>query len=275
MDISIEEMNSSTVQTAYSIIKDKTDLDETIAMIRQMYDNIRNDFFLLAKRRLEMILFRLHVIKYYSVEKRIGAVDRCLYCQDTEEAASYRTDVIRRFDQTFDRQKSMQILKKATELYSEKQDSEQAFPYFLEAAQEGSAICAYQCGKMRMAGDGCEKDEFEAAFWHWQSVNMNNANAIPSLGYDYYDGRGVWKGMVRAMYWFATGACQLEETCVKELADMMLYGEVLSDEEETGEKLKAALGHLEEPEAAGFVRAVGSAVNRITAEWLQENEGGV
>lgn len=72
--------------------------------------------------------------------------------------------------------------------------------------------------------EGCQKNEFLAAFWHWQLVNMNNENAIASLAYDYYDGRGVWPGKVRAMYWFATGTHRLQKTCIREHADMLKYG---------------------------------------------------
>lgn len=104
---------------------------------------------------------------------------------------------------------------------------------------------------------------------------MNNENAIPSLAYDYYDGRGVCHGMVRAMYWFATGAYQLEKTCIRELADMLLHGEVLSGEEETGEELMAALKCLEKPEVSAFVKQTGTAINSMTATWLQEHEGGI
>lgn len=126
-----------------------------------------------------------------------------------------------------------------------------------------------------MQGEGCKKDEFLAAFWHWQSVNMNNENAIASLAYDYYDGRGVYPSKLRAMYWFATGTCQLNEICIKELADMLLHNEIISGEGETGKALKASIGHLDEPEIAEYVRQVGAAINAVTAEHLQEYEGGV
>lgn len=120
-----------------------------------------------------------------------------------------------------------------------------------------------------MKGEGCEQDTFLAAFWHWQSVNMNNENAIASLAYDYYDGCGVWSSQVRAMYWFATGANMLEKTCIHELADMMKNGEVISGEEDTGKALEDSLGRLDEPEIAEYVRTVSAAVNVITAVWLQ------
>ena len=124
-----------------------------------------------------------------------------------------------------------------------------------------------------MKGEGCQKNEFLAAFWHWQSVNMNNENAIVSLAYDYYDGRGVWPEKVRAMYWFATGTYKLQKTCIQELADMLKYGEIISGEEDTGKALEASLEHLDDLKTAEYVKQVGAAVNVMTAEWLQENEG--
>ena len=77
------------------------------------------------------------------------------------------------------------------------------------------------------------------------------------------------------MYWFATGAYQLNETCIQELADMLIHSEIISGEEETGQALAAAIEHLDEPEISEYVRNVGASVNAITANWLIENEGGI
>lgn len=275
MDIRLEDINQGTVDMAYDIVEKEKDIDKAIDLVRELYDNIRNDNFLLSKRRLEMILFRLFVLKYYSVDDRIGIVERGLYCRQTEESAAYRADVIRAFSQTFDIQKAVQqYLKRAID-YMNEGSKELAFQYFMKAALEGSTIAAYQCGKMMMQGEGCEKDTFLAAFWHWQAVMMDNKNAIASLAYDYYDGRGVWPGKVRAMYWFATGTHLLEPTCIRELSDMLQNGEIIPGEEETGKALAVSLEHLDEPETAAYVKQVGAAINVITAEWLQENEGGI
>lgn len=273
--MSIDKMNRELIDTAYHIVEKIDDIDKVIFGVKALYDSIEDIALLMAKRRLEMVLFRLFVIKYYTVDQRTGVIDRGLYCRQTEEGAAYRADVIRRFDQTFDRQRSMvEFMKKAID-YLNAGNNEKAFEYFMKSALEGSTISAYQCGKMLMAGEGCEQDAFLAAFWHWQSVNMNNENAIASLAYDYYDGRGVFPGKVRAMHWFATGANMLEKTCIRELADMLKYGEVISGEEDTGKPLEASLGRLDDPEIAEYVRSVSAAVNVITAEWLQEHEGGI
>lgn len=274
MDISIEEMNLRTINMAYNIVEKVLDIDETIKLVRELYDNIKNDFFLLAKRRLEMIIFRLFALKYYTVEKRIGSIDRKLYCQQTDEGAAYRADVIRCFDQTFDREKATQYIKKGIE-YQKEGNSKMEYQYFMKSALEGFTISAFHCGDMIMKGEGCQKDEFLGAFWFWQSVNMNNENAIACLGYCYYTGLGVWQGKVRAMYWFAIGTYNLQENCIKKLADMLIKGEVISGEEETGKALEVALEHLDKEENIVYIKQVGATVNTITAEWLQEKEGGV
>ena len=251
------------------------DLNEAVGGIKNIYDAICGNADILIIRRIEMIMFRLLVLKNYSVEERIGqSVDRGLYCRESKESAEYRAYVIKQFDQTFNRQQAAEDLKTGI-AYMDEGNMETAFQYFMKSALEGFTISAYQCGKMLMDGEGCEKNEFLAAFWHWQSVNMNNENAIASLAYDYYDGRGVWLGKVRAMYWFATGAYQLNETCIQELADMLIHSEIISGEEETGQALAAAIEHLDEPEISEYVRNVGASVNAITANWLIENEGGI
>lgn len=262
------------IEQAYNILEATSDLDSVIEQIQVLYNRIDGCVLIKDKRRLEMMLFRLMVLRVYNVEQRIGTtVNLKLYCQQ-KEGARYRAETIRRFDATFNRQKSVEYLKSAIACIKAGKE-EKAFSFFMKSALEGSTVSAYNCGKMLMEGNGCEKHEFLAAFWHWQSVNMNNENAIASLAYDYYDGRGVMPGKVRAMYWFATGAYHLEETCVKELADMLICEDVIEGGKELGEQLLVALENLDNKENAVFVRQIGGAINTMTAEWLEEEEGGI
>lgn len=250
------------------------DLEEAIVGIKNIYDSIVGNVPVSEMRRLEMIMFRLLVLNNYKVEKRIGyTVDRVMYCQESEKGAEYRATVIRAFDRTFNRQQAVAYLKIGIDYMN--RNEKNAFHYFMKSALEGSTIAAYQCGKMIMDGKGCEKNEFLAAFWHWQAVNMNNTNAMASLAYDYYEGRGVLPGKVRAMYWFSAGTCQLDEVCIRELAGMLTCGEILSGQEETGFGLLNAIGHLDNKETAEYVRQVGAMVNNVTGNWLIENEGGI
>lgn len=159
MNTSEKHENQEIINKAFQLMEITKDIGETISKIKQMYDDISNDNLLLAKRRLEMMLFRLMVLKYYTVEERIGQVDRILYCQQAEEGSAYRANVIRSFDQTFDRQQATEFLKVAID-YMNEENMEAAFSYFMKATLEGSTLSAFQCGKMMMTGEGCIKDEF-------------------------------------------------------------------------------------------------------------------
>lgn len=201
-------------------------------------------------------------------------VDRALYCGSSEESAAYRNNIIKGFDATFDRNNAGLYLKQAVE-HLDRDDQEKAFEYFRKSALEGSALSAYQLGKMLMEGKGCEKDEFMGAFWQWQSVNMNNVNAMASLGYDYYDGRGVAKSLPRAMFWFATGAYHMDKVCIKELADMLIYEDVIGNEVEAGKALLVSVDNLDNEEIKEYVQGAAGAVNQSLAAWLIKNEGGI
>ncbi len=272
-----EKDNSKKIDDVYILALSLADTfetpDEAVYAIRQIYDSVKEVEKLEKVRSLEMILFRLNVLRVYSVDERIGKrVDRALYCGHKKKSASYRNNIIRAFDAIFDRNQAMLYMKQAIE-YLDNEKDEEAFELFMKSALEGSTISAYQCGKMIMAGQGCEKDEFMGAFWHWQAVNMNNESAMASLGYDYYDGRGVVKSLPRAMFWFATGAYKLNETCIKELADMLEYEDVIEGETDRGRALKAAIGQLDNPDVREYVQQMGAAVNNMLAEWLIQNEG--
>ena len=53
--MSLEEMNQASINMALGTITEYS--DASINGVRKLYDNIRNDYFLLAKCRLEIILF--------------------------------------------------------------------------------------------------------------------------------------------------------------------------------------------------------------------------
>lgn len=278
MDMSLEEMNQASVDMAIGIIADDIitdDIDASIREVRNWYDNIRNDCFLLAKRRLEIILFRLYVLKFYKVSERIGAVDNQLYCIQSELGNAYRLEVIRNLDKTFNPIKAGEYLADAMKAYKEN-NSEGEFEAMGKAALQGRADAAFNYGAMLLDGEGCEKDEFLGAFWYWQAAQMGYPGAMGNLGTCYYNGRGVWQGKVRALYWFAFGAIKLHKASIWNLGAMLSKGEVLSKNEETGNALKAAADMIEDgadETVKEYVRKTASVIQQVAAEWLAENEG--
>ena len=275
MDMSLEEMNQCSIDMAIGVITD--DVDESIKAVRSLYENIRNDFFLFAKRQIEIILFRLYVLKYYKVSQRLGAVDNQLYCMHTVLGIKYRLEVIRNLDRTFDLVKAREYLAGAMNAYKEN-NSEGEFEFMGKAALQGRADAAFNYGAMLMDGEGCEKDEFLGAFWYWQAAQMGYPGAMGNLACCYYNGRGVWQGKVRALYWFAFGAIELHKASIWNLGAMLSKGEVLSRDEATGSALKAisdAMEHGVDEKAEEYVRKTASAIQQAAAEWLAENEGGI
>lgn len=275
MDMSLEEMNQAFVDMAINVITD--DIDASIREVRSLYDNIRNDYFLFAKRRLEIILFRLYVLKFYRVSERLGTVDNQLYCMQSELGIAYRLEVIRNLDKTFDLVRAREYLADAMNAYKEN-NSEGEFEAMGKAALQGRADAAFNYGAMFLDGEGCEKDEFLGAFWYWQAAQMGYPGAMGNLGTCYYNGRGVWQGKVRALYWFAFGAIKLHKASIWNLGAMLSDGEVLSKNEETGNALKAVADMIEagaDETVKEYVRKTASVIQQVAAEWLAENEGSV
>ncbi len=272
----IDYLNQISVQTAENCLSEN--LDKSLELIRQLYDNIRNDGFLLAKRRMEIMLFRLNVLKYYGVSERIGQqVDHRLYCMQTDEGAIYRLDVIKKLDQSFDRKQGQKSCETGMRLYHEG-NHEKAAGYLKESALQGNPDGAFCYGSMLSEGIGCEKDAFTGAFWLWQAAQMGSAEAMVSLGVCYCNGGGVWHSKIRGLYYFVLAALHHNPTAIMNVGISLEQEDVIQGNAVLGRAFMRAAADLAEgpySRAGAFVDANAKIILELTAEALQEREGGI
>lgn len=265
-------LNEMSIQTAVNCLEE--DLEQSIYLVRELYENIKNDYFLCAKRRMEIILFRLNVLKYYEVSKRIGEVNHQLFCLQTETGNSYRLDVLIKLEQSFDRKRGREFYENGKKLY-EAASYEQAVNDFRESALEGIAEGAFLYGDMLMEGQGCSQDEFTGAFWLWQAANMGSSQATANLGVCYYNGKGVWRSKVRGLHYFALAALLHNSDAVYNIGVSLENEEVIAGNAVMGRTFKRAASELEYSRAANFVDTNAKVIAEITAEALCEREGDI
>lgn len=88
-------------------------------------------------------------------------------------------------------------------------DTENAFHYFLRAAQSGIGDAAYEVGRYYENGWGTEKNDAEAVSWYTKAITAaQNADAELEMGNRYFEGRGVDKDLEMAARLFAAAAQQ-------------------------------------------------------------------
>lgn len=269
----IEYANQMMLQKAEICIT--KDLNRSFAMVKEMYDNIQSKGFLMAKRRMESMLFRLSVLKYYNVSERIGSVYNKLYCMQTEKAAAYRMEVIRLLDQSFDRARGRKLFEAGKQSY-ECGDYEQALDYYKKSALCGDAEGACNLSYMLSEGKECQKDEFTEAFWLWQAAQMGNAEAMTNLGVKYCKGDGVCPSAARGLYWFAAAALKHNASAVYNIGISLEKEEVIQGYADLGTEFKqAAVTVQSRQDVALFVERNAGIILEMTAEMLIESEGGI
>ena len=80
--------------------------------------------------------------------------------------------------------------------WREKKESQEAFSWFLKAAEKGHAEAQNEVGECYRDGHGVEPDISEAVRWFEKAAGQNNPRALFNLGFYYYAGNGVrrdWK----------------------------------------------------------------------------------
>lgn len=80
--------------------------------------------------------------------------------------------------------------------WREKKESQEAFSWFLKAAEQGYTEAENQVGECYRDGHGVEPDMSEAVRWFEKAAGQNNPRALFNLGFYYYAGNGVrrdWK----------------------------------------------------------------------------------
>lgn len=88
------------------------------------------------------------------------------------------------------------------------QSYEEAFRWYLEAANKGSAKAQFSLGDMYYRGVGVPKDYAEALRWIQKAADQGDAKAESALGYAYFNGMGLPRDDVRAMLWYRKAADQ-------------------------------------------------------------------
>lgn len=269
----IDELNQISIQMVEKCLEQ--DLEKAMDLIRELYDNIQNDGFLKAKRRMEIILFRLMLLKYHEVSNRIGEVDHQLFCSQTKEGEVYYLEIMQKLDQSFDKERGMELYKLGNCLYEQEQ-YEQAFCYFKESALEGSIEGIALYGAMLWEGKGCGKDEFTGAFWLWRAAHMGFTTSMVGLGHCYCEGKGVWQSKWRGLYWYAQAAKKHDPAGIYQVGSSLVQEEVLAGATDIGEIFwRATIDIMWNPRAESFVDNNTEIVLEIVSKELQEREGDI
>ncbi|WP_306569624.1 MobP3 family relaxase, partial [Faecalispora jeddahensis] len=86
------------------------------------------------------------------------------------------------------------------------QDSEQAFQWYLTAAENGHSHGVYCVAKAYEAGNGTEQNMDSAIGWYKKAADSNDTYAMYALGKLYRDGAGVEMNPVTSFRYFAAAA---------------------------------------------------------------------
>jgi TPR repeat protein len=86
------------------------------------------------------------------------------------------------------------------------QDHEQAFSWWLKAAQKGNADAQNNVGACYFSGAGAERDYQKAAEWYRKAADQGCTAAQAELGWMYFTGHGVTRDKEMARQWWAKSA---------------------------------------------------------------------
>ena len=186
-------------------------------------------------------------------------------------------DLIRRLDQSFDREQGQILCETGMRLYQEGNHGEAA-GYLEKSALQGNPDAAFCYGSMVSEGKGCKKDAFTGAFWLWQAAQMGSAEAMVSLGVCYSNGEGVWHSKIRGLHYFALAALHHNSTGIMNVGISLEHEDVIQGNAFLGSAFVRAAtdisnGSGSSSRAKAFVDA--KIILELTAEALQEYEGGI
>jgi TPR repeat protein len=104
------------------------------------------------------------------------------------------------------------------------QNYDQAYKYFLKAANEGNINAMYYIGKMYQNGQSVTKDNVKAFNWYTKSAEKGNSLAEQNLGDMLYSGIGVSQDYSKAYTWYIKAAKQNNIAADEKLGEMYLKG---------------------------------------------------
>lgn len=276
-DLNLEEINLLSVQMALNIAADeKLSFDKRICMIKELYDNIRNDYFIYAKRRDEFILYRLFELKFFSIAKRIGEkIESGKFCGYMSESEKYREEIYEKEKQCFNKEKAEEIFNKGLEFYHVN-ELNKAVLSFKESAVMGNADGALLCGDMLVKNSKSEIERFEGTFWLWKSALMGNPEGMVVLGTEYYKGDIVYKSKVRALYCYAYAASYYLKNGIHNVGILLSNGQVIPNQKDMGRIfLRAEADINSSAMARKFVDNNAKVIMELTQEELMKIEGGL
>lgn len=271
----MEELNKLSLQTAENCLTEEA--QKAYGLIMQMYRNIQNDCFLLAKRRMEIMLFRLCIWRYYDISDRIPEADHRLYCLQTEEGNAYRELVNEKLSQGFDKKKGIKAYETGMDRYGEKRYGE-SLHAFRKGALMGNGAAAYECGIMTSKGIGCTQDTFLGSFWLWQAAQLGDEQGMAGIGNHYYQGIGVWHSKTRGMYWYAQAALRHNPKAIMNIGISLEREEVIVREQALGRTFMRASADIQNAlneRAASFVESNAKVILELMQEQLNGYEGGL
>ncbi|MDO4167933.1 MAG: tetratricopeptide repeat protein [Eubacteriales bacterium] len=261
----INEMNQLTIETALNAALDS--VDDGIQISRIQYENINNDYFAEAKKRLEIFLFRLYECKYLLVDK-IKDFDRKRYLLED----SYYQKTWIKLRSRMDLKTGQKAYEKGVTCVREKNYAK-AGEFFRIAAMAGDSDGQFNYGVTVSNGEGCEIDELEGAFWYWEAAKHGNSKAMMNLAIAYRNGSGVKADGVQMLWWYACSAGMLDNpVAVYNLGLCLKHEEVLAGKEIIGRRLIDASNAMLDEREKQFVTQIAKQVKEILEEYVYNIE---
>ena len=97
-------------------------------------------------------------------------------------------------------------------------DYEEAFDWFMKAADGGNAAAQYNLGLCYRNGWGVASDSLESFNWFMKAAEGGNASAQYKLGLCYLDGKGVYQDSLECFNWINKAAVQGHVAALNQLA---------------------------------------------------------
>ncbi|KAF9082303.1 hypothetical protein BGX29_005478 [Mortierella sp. GBA35] len=88
------------------------------------------------------------------------------------------------------------------------QDYQAAMDWFLQAAEQGSALAQHKIGLLYMYGQGVPQDQSKAVEWNLKAAEQGDMSAQYTLGTQFSSGQGIPQDSVKAVEWFTKAARQ-------------------------------------------------------------------
>lgn len=102
-------------------------------------------------------------------------------------------------------------------------DLEQAFKWYVVAAERGSELAAFPLGEMYCDGKGVEKNEERGAYWLNIAAKNGTVYAMKRLANLYYDGKGIERNPKEAARLYQVVVNELENARVEKVRLAHLY----------------------------------------------------